>query len=83
VAVERIPGTDAALSFADVLDRVLDKGIVIDYRANIGLVGVALMRVEAIVVMTSFDWLSSPAHASAAPMRAAEEYLRSLNRVGG
>ena len=76
--LERVRGTDASISLAEVLDRVLDKGIVIDYRANIALVGLALMRIEAIVVMTSFEWSLSQTQASTAPIRAAEEYVRTL-----
>jgi hypothetical protein len=41
---------------ADVIDRVLDKGIVIEYHATISLSGIAaLMTVDARCVVASFD----------------------------
>jgi hypothetical protein len=39
----------------DVLDRVLDKGIVIDARVRVSLVGIDLITVEARVVVASID----------------------------
>lgn len=39
----------------DVLDRVLDKGIVIDAWVRISLVGIDLITVEARVVVASID----------------------------
>ena len=50
--VERIPG---GTSLIDVLDRVLDKGIVIDAWVRISLVGIDLITVEARVVVASID----------------------------
>jgi hypothetical protein len=38
-----------------VLDRVLDKGIVIDAFARISLVGIEILTVEARVVVSSVD----------------------------
>jgi hypothetical protein len=52
MAVERAPGGS---SLIDVLDRILDKGIVIDAWARISLVGIDLTTVEARVVVTSID----------------------------
>ena len=52
MAVERAPG---GASFIDVLDRVLDKGIVIDAWIRISLVGIDLITVEARVVVASID----------------------------
>ena len=52
MAVERISGGS---SLIDVLDRVLDKGIVIDAWVRISLVGIDLITVEARVVVASID----------------------------
>ena len=50
--VERAPG---GTSLIDVLDRVLDKGIIIDAWVRIWLVGIDLVTVEARVVVASID----------------------------
>jgi gas vesicle structural protein len=50
--VERAPG---GTSLIDVLDRVLDKGIIIDAWVRISLVGIDLVTVEARVVVASID----------------------------
>jgi len=42
-------------SFIDVLDRVLDKGIVIDAWVRVSLVGIDLVTVEARVVVASIE----------------------------
>lgn len=42
-------------SLIDVLDRVLDKGIVIDAWVRISLVGIDLISVEARIVVASID----------------------------
>ena len=42
-------------SHIDVLDRVLDKGIVIDAWVRVSLVGIDLITVEARVVVASID----------------------------
>jgi len=52
MAVERAPG---GTSLIDVLDRVLDKGIVIDAWVRISLVGIDLITIEARVVVASID----------------------------
>jgi hypothetical protein len=52
MAVER---TAAGSSLIDVLDRVLDKGIVIDAYVRVSLVGIDLVTVEARVVVASVD----------------------------
>jgi hypothetical protein len=52
MTVERHPG---GTSLIDVLDRVLDKGIVIDAWVRISLVGIDLITVEARVVVASID----------------------------
>jgi gas vesicle structural protein len=45
--------TSATSSLVDVLDRVLDKGIVIDAWVRVSLVGIELVTVEARVVVAS------------------------------
>ncbi|MBX5484082.1 MAG: gas vesicle structural protein GvpA [Myxococcaceae bacterium] len=50
--VERAQGGS---SLIDVLDRVLDKGIVIDAWLRVSLVGIDLVTVEARVVVASID----------------------------
>jgi hypothetical protein len=50
--VERQQG---GTSLIDVLDRVLDKGIVIDAWVRVSLVGIDLITVEARVVVASID----------------------------
>jgi hypothetical protein len=52
MAVERAAG---GTSLIDVLDRVLDKGIVVDAWVRISLVGIDLITVEARVVVASID----------------------------
>src|SRR5262245_13884669 len=52
MTVERSPG---GTSLIDVLDRVLDKGIVIDAWVRVSLVGIDLITVEARVVVASID----------------------------
>ena len=52
MAVERVSGGS---SLIDVLDRILDKGIVIDAWVRISLVGIDLITVEARVVVASID----------------------------
>ena len=50
--VERAPG---GTSLIDVLDRVLDKGIIIDAWVRVSLVGIDLLTVEARVVVASIE----------------------------
>ena len=52
MAVER---ASAGSSLIDVLDRVLDKGIVIDAWVRVSLVGIDLVTVEARIVVASID----------------------------
>ena len=42
-------------SLAEVLDRVLDKGVVIDAWARLSLVGIEILTVEARVVISGVD----------------------------
>jgi hypothetical protein len=50
MAIERTSGTSNVI---EVLDRVLDKGIVIDAWVRLSLVGIDLMTVEARIVVAS------------------------------
>lgn len=52
MAVERSPGSS---SLIDVLDRVLDKGIVIDAWVRVSLVGIDLVTIEARIVVASIE----------------------------
>ena len=42
-------------SLAEVLDRVLDKGLVVDAWARVALVGIEILTIEARVVVASVD----------------------------
>ncbi|MGB7532626.1 MAG: gas vesicle structural protein GvpA [Halobacteriota archaeon] len=42
-------------SLAEVLDRILDKGIVVDLWARVSLVGIEILTVEARVVVAGVD----------------------------
>ena len=42
-------------SLAEVLDRILDKGIVVDVWVRVSLVGIELLTIEARVVVASVD----------------------------
>jgi gas vesicle structural protein len=52
MATQRRPD---ASSLAEVLDRVLDKGVVIDVWARVSVVGIELLTIEARVVVASVD----------------------------
>jgi hypothetical protein len=81
MAVERAAG---GTSLIDVLDRVLDKGIVIDAWVRVSLVGIDLITVEARVVVASIDtYLKySEAVGQSAPMsRPAAEVPQSRNQL--
>src|SRR5688500_16279808 len=52
MAVER---AGAGSSLIDVLDRVLDKGIVIDAYVRVSLVGIDLVSVESRIVVASVE----------------------------
>ncbi len=42
-------------SLAEVLDRILDKGMVVDLWARVSLVGIEILTVEARIVIASVD----------------------------
>ena len=52
MTIKRIAPT---LSTADVLDRVLDKGLVIDAEISIAVAGIELVTVSAFVRIASFE----------------------------
>jgi len=52
MAAERAPGGSSVI---DVLDRVLDKGIVIDAYVRVSLVGIDLVTVAERVVVSSIE----------------------------
>jgi hypothetical protein len=69
--VERAPG---GTSLIDVLDRVLDKGIVIDAYVRVSLVGIDLVTVEARVVVASIEtYLKYSEAVGLTPPRSARE----------
>jgi len=55
MAVEKALGSS---SLVEVVDRILDKGVVIDAWVRVSLVGIELLAVEARVVLASVEtWL--------------------------
>jgi hypothetical protein len=52
MAVEKAIGSS---SLVEVIDRILDKGIVIDAWARVSLVGIELLAVEARVVVAGVE----------------------------
>ena len=52
MAVEK---TIASTSLAEVVDRILDKGIVIDAWVRVSLVGIEILAIEARVVVAGID----------------------------
>lgn len=74
MAVERAAGGS---SLIDVLDRVLDKGIVIDAWVRVSLVGIDLITVEARVVVASIDTYLKYSEAVAASVPVARPALES------
>jgi hypothetical protein len=52
MAVEKSVGSS---SLVEVVDRVLDKGVVIDAFARVSLVGIELVAIEARVVISSVE----------------------------
>jgi len=50
-----VNATPETTSLAEVIDRILDKGIVVDLWARVSLVGIEILTVEARVVAASVD----------------------------
>jgi len=54
-AMARVAKSTDSSSLAEVVDRILDKGIVVDVWAKVSLVGIELLSVEARVVIASVE----------------------------
>lgn len=52
MAIEKM---NASSSLAEVIDRILDKGIVVDAWVRVSLVGIELLAIEARVVIAGVD----------------------------
>lgn len=52
MAVEKSMGS---ASLAEVVDRILDKGVVVDAWVRVSLVGIEILAIEARVVVASVD----------------------------
>ena len=52
MAIEKL---NASSSLAEVIDRILDKGIVVDAWVRVSLVGIELLAIEARVVVVGVD----------------------------
>lgn len=61
----------ASSSLGEVVDRILDKGIVIDAYARVSLVGIELIAIEARVVVASVETYLKYAEAIGLTARAA------------
>ncbi len=55
VKMAKIAKSTDSSSLAEVVDRILDKGIVIDAWAKVSLVGIELLSIEARVVIVSVE----------------------------
>jgi gas vesicle structural protein len=69
VAVEKAIGSS---SLVEVIDRILDKGIVIDAWVRVSLVGIELLAIEARVVVASVETYLKYAEAVGLTATAAE-----------
>lgn len=53
-----IESANSSSSLVEVVDRILDKGVVVDAWVRVSLVGIELLAIEARVVIASVDtWL--------------------------
>lgn len=66
------PGPSNTSSLADLIDRILDKGLVIDAWVRISLVGIELITIEARIVVASVDTYLKYAEAIAQTALSAE-----------
>lgn len=78
MAVER---AGSGSSLIDVLDRVLDKGIVIDAYVRVSLVGIDLVSVEARIVVASVETYLKYAEAIAITGTASRPMLQPPSQV--
>lgn len=51
----KVMKTTDSSSLAEVVDRILDKGVVIDVWAKVSLVGIELLSIEARIVIASVE----------------------------
>ena len=72
----------ASTSLAEVVDRILDKGIVVDAWARVSLVGIEILSIEARVVIASVETYLKYAEAIGltAPATAAEAVAPTIAR---
>jgi hypothetical protein len=68
MAVEKSVGSS---SLVEVVDRILDKGVVIDAWARVSLVGIELVSIEARIVVASVETYLKYAEAIGLTARAA------------
>jgi hypothetical protein len=54
-AMQSTSGSGDSSSLADVIDTILDKGLVVDAQVNVSLVGIQLLSIDARVVIASVD----------------------------
>jgi gas vesicle structural protein len=66
----RVNRTEPQASVAEVLDRVLDRGIVIDAWLRVSVAGIALIDVDALIVVAAIDTYVEQAAAIAHARRA-------------
>lgn len=52
MAIEK---TNSSSSLAEVVDRILDKGVVVDAWVRVSLVGIELLAIEARIVVAGVD----------------------------
>jgi hypothetical protein len=55
IAMAKVQKSTDSSSLAEVVDRILDKGIVIDAWVKVSLVGIELLSIEARVVIASVE----------------------------
>ena len=66
-----IESANSSSSLVEVVDRILDKGVVVDAWVRVSLVGIELLAIEASIVIASVDtWLK---YAEAVGLTKAEE----------
>ena len=69
MAIEKM---NASSSLAEVVDRILDKGIVVDAWVRVSLVGIELLSIEARIVVAGVDTYLKYAEAVGLTVQAAE-----------
>src|ERR671936_229470 len=88
MAIQPSPGAGGALerqessSLADVVNTILDKGVVVDVFARVSLVGIEVLRVDARVVIASVDTYMRFAEAASRLEMGAKEPMQLDDVVG-